>query len=224
MQKTLLICSVLVIVLSAANCKKGSTPGTSQTGDYQPLTAGSQWDYSVNGSNAGSYRITMLNKDTTINGKSYRVASNSASVNEYYAKFNSEYLRFNKFAELNNQVVELLYLKDNLAKGQTWTEVKTVNATITGLGSVPVTATLVFTIAEKGIQHVVDGVTFKDVIKVTVVPTFTAFGSPVPVNSSDLQYFYARNVGLINSKTSLVITLAGINITSETKLGAYIIK
>lgn len=223
MQKTLFVCTILFILLTASNCKKSSS-GTSQSGDYQPLTAGSQWDYTVTGSNAGSYRVTILNRDTTINGKSYRIASNSASVNEYYAKFNGEYLRFNKFAELNNQIVELLYLKDNLAKGQTWTEVKTVNATISGLGSVPVTATLVFTIAEKGIQHVVDGVTFKDVIKVTVVPSFTAFGSPVPVNASDLQYFYARNVGLINSKINIVISVAGVNTNSETKIGAYTIK
>jgi hypothetical protein len=223
MQKTLFICTILSIVLSAGNCKKSSTPAPGTAGDYQPLTVGSEWNYTVTGSNAGTYKVTILNRDTIVNGKTFRVASNSSGTNEYYAKFNGEYLRYNKFAELNNQTIELLYLKDNIAKGATWTEVKTVNVNIPGLGLVPVTATLGFTIAEKGIDHTVNGITFKDVIKVTVVPSFSAFGAPVAVDSYDLQYFYARNVGLIYNKTSLVITGA-INTSSETRIGAYTIK
>ena len=225
MQKSLFICTILFIVLSAGNCKKpGNDNPPAAENTYQPLTVGSEWNYTVTGSNAGTFKVTILNRDTTVNGKTYSVASNSAGPNEYYAKFASDYLRFNKFPELNNQLIELLYLKDNLAKGQTWTETKTINATITGLGTVPVTATLVFTIAEKGIDHVVNGVTFKDVIKVTVVPSFTAFGAGVPVDSHDLQYFYAKNIGLIYSKASIVISFAAINSSSETKLGAYTIK
>ena len=167
MQKSLFICTILFIVLTAGNCKKpGNDNPPAAENTYQPLTVGSEWNYTVTGSNAGTFKVTILNRDTTVNGKTYSVASNSAGPNEYYAKFASDYLRFNKFPELNNQLIELLYLKDNLAKGQTWTETKTINATITGLGTVPVTATLVFTIAEKGIDHVVNGVTFKDVIKV----------------------------------------------------------
>ncbi len=223
MQKTLFICTLLFIVLCAGNCKKPSTPDTSNTGDYQPLTVGSEWNYTVTGSNAGSYKVTILNRDTTINGKVYSVASNSAAVNEYYAKFNGEYLRYNKFAELNNQTIELLYLKDKLAKGQTWTEVKTVNITLGG-STVPVTATLVFTVADKGIDYVVNGTTFKNVIKVTVAPSFSIFGSTQNPDSYDLQYYYAFNVGLIYSKTSIVMALAGINQNSETKIGAYSIK
>ena len=223
MQKTLFICTLLFIVLCAGNCKKPSTPDTSNTGDYQPLTVGSEWNYTVTGSNAGSYKVTILNRDTTINGKVYSVASNSAAVNEYYAKFNGEYLRYNKFAELNNQTIELLYLKDKLAKGQTWTEVMTVNITLGG-STVPVTASLVFTVADKGIDYVVNGTTFKNVIKVTVAPSFSIFGSTQNPDSYDLQYYYAFNVGLIYSKTSIVMALAGINQNSETKIGAYSIK
>ncbi|MFZ9296630.1 MAG: hypothetical protein ACO259_10555, partial [Bacteroidia bacterium] len=189
----------------------------------QPLTVGSEWNYTVTGSNAGSYKVTILNRDTTINGKTYSVASNSASVNEYYAKFNGEYLRYNKFAELNNQTIELLYLKDKLAKGQTWTEVKTVNVTL-GSSSVPVTATLVFTVAEKGIDYVVNGTTFKNVIKITVSPSFSIFGSTQNPDSYDLQYYYAFNVGLIYSKTNIVLALAGINQSAETRIGSYTIK
>lgn len=222
MQKTLFVCTILFIVLTAGNCKKPSTPST-DNGDYQPLTVSSEWNYTVTGSNAGSYKVTILNRDTTINGKVYSVASNSAGVNEYYAKFNGEYLRYNKLAELNNQTIELLYLKDKLAKGATWTEVKTVNVNLSG-APVPVTATLVFTIAEKGIDYTVNGNTFKNVIKVTVAPSFSIFGSTQNPDSYDLQYYYALNVGLIYSKTSIVMALAGINQNAETKIGAYTIK
>lgn len=98
-----------------------------------------------------------------------------------------------------------------------------MNVTLGG-SSVPVTATLVFTIAEKGIDYVVNGTTFKNVIKVTVAPSFSIFGSTQNPDSYDLQYYYAFNVGLIYSKTSIVMALAGINQNSETKIGAYTIK
>jgi hypothetical protein len=231
MQKNLFSYTILFILFIAIGCKKpATTDPPPAAGDYQPLTVGSQWSYTVTGSNAGSFTFSVINKDSTINGRSYKVMANTAGSNEYIHKSGGSYYRYNPVVELNNQVVELLYLKDNLAKGQTWTEVKTVNVTITGFGSVPVTATLVCTIAEKGIDYVVNGVTFKDVIKVTVVPSFTAqlpppFGStPINPDSYDLQYFYAKNVGLIYSKTSMVITLASVNSSSETKLGAYTIK
>lgn len=223
MQKTLFICTILFIVLCAGNCKKPGSPNNTPTGDYQPLTVGNEWNYTVTGSNAGTYKVTILNRDTIINGKVYSVASNSASANEYYAKFSGEYLRYNKFAELNNQTIELLYLKDKLVKGATWTEIKTLNVT-SGGASIPVTANLVFTIAEKGIDYVVNGVTFHNVIKVTVAPSFSIYGSTQNPDSYDLQYFYAYNIGLVYSKTSIVMTLAGINHNSETKIGAYTIK
>ncbi len=225
MQKTFNTWIAFLLLFSVSSCKKqGGTNSPADSGDYQPLTVGSQWTYTVTGSNAGTFTFSVVNKDSTINGRNYKVIANTAGSNEYVHKSGGDYYRYNPVVELNNQVVELLYLKDNLAKGQSWTEVKTINATITGLGLVPITATLVCTIEEKGIDYVVNGVTFKDVIKVTVNPSFTAFGASVPVNSSDLQYYYSRNVGLIYSKTSLVISLASVNSSSETKLGSYTIK
>ena len=214
MQKSLFICTILFIVLSAGNCKKpGNDNLPAPENSYQPVTVGSEWNYTVTGSNAGTFKVTMLNKDTTVNGKAYKVASNSAGSNEYYHKSGGDYFRYTKVAELNNQEVELLYLTDNVNVGTTWTE--TEYATIHGI---PVTVQLAFTVSEKGISFVVNGVTFTDVIKVTVVPTF-----PVP-STSDLQYYYAKNIGLIYSKTNLSIPLASINSNSETKLGAYSIK
>jgi hypothetical protein len=225
MQKTILICATLFIVLCSGNCKKnGTNPPAADQGDYQPLTPGSEWNYTVTGgASAGSYKLTVLNRDSSVNGRSFRVFSNTAGSNEYYNKTGSDYFRFAAPAELNNQQIELLYLKDNLAKGQTWAETKTVRINFSGT-LVNVTAQFTYTVADKGIEHVVNGVTFKDVIKLTVVPVFTAFGSNIPIQSSSIQYFYARKVGLINNIIALKIELASIDVNTETKLGAYTIK
>jgi len=228
MQKNLLIFTLLLITLSAVNCKKNTDTTPPVTTDYQPLTTGSEWNYTVTGTNAGTFKITATNKDSVISGRSYKVFTNSGAANEYYYKSSGDYFRYNSIKELNNQLVEVLYLKDNLAKGQTWTETKTVNINVgPPLGTVPGTVQFVFTVSEKGIDHIVDGVTFKDVIKITAVPTFSVLvmGTPTSVPStSDLQYFYSKNIGLIYSKTILAIPLASINASSETKLGAYTIK
>jgi hypothetical protein len=227
MQKTFLICATMFIVLCSGNCKKnGTNPPAADQGDYQPLTAGSEWNYTTTGgASAGSYKLTVLNRDSSVNGRAFRVISNSSGGNEYYNKTGNDYYRFAKLAELNNQQFELLYLKDNIEKGQTWVETRSINVTVTGFGTVPVTAQFTFSIADKGIEHVVNGVTFKDVIRVTVVPVFTAFGSNIPVDpSSSIQYFYARKVGFINSKILLKIPLASVDSNTETKITSYTIK
>lgn len=228
MQKNLLIFTLLLMTLSAVNCKKNPDPTPPIATDYQPLTAGSEWNYTVTGTNAGTFKVTATSKDSVISGRTYKVFTNSGAANEYYYKSSGDYFRYNSIKELNNQLVEVLYLKDNLAKNQQWTETKTVNINVgPPLGTVPVTVQFVFTVSEKGIDHIVDGVTFKDVIKITAVPTFSVLvlGTPTSVPStSDLQYFYSKNVGLIYSKTILQIPSASINANSETKLGAYTIK
>ena len=223
MQKTLLISAALLIILTAGSCKKSSNIPV-DAGDFQPLTSGSEWNYSVTGTSTSTYKLTATGSDTLINGRVYKIFLNSTGANDYYNKTGSNYYRYTKLAELNNQPVELLYLNDNLAKGATWVETKTVNVSVTGLGTVPVTAQFTFTVADKGIDYIVNGVTFKDVIKITAVPSFTALGSPIPVTAFDLQYCYARKVGLVYSKTSMTIPLASINVNTETKVGTYLIK
>ncbi len=223
MQKQLLLCAAFAVLFISFGCKKKS-PTPTVTSTYQPLTTNSEWNYTVTGTTTASYKLTATATDTLINSRTYKIFSNSNAANEYYNKSNTDYFRYAKPAEFNNQPVELLYLKDDLAKGQTWVETKTISVNVTGFGLVPVTTQFTFTVADKGIDHTVNGVVFKDVIKITAVPSFTALGSTIPVTANDLQYFYAKNVGLINSKTILTIPLASVNINTETKLGAYTIK
>ena len=212
-------------IFLAGACKKKSEPGP--TGDFQPMTSGSSWTYAVTGTSSGSFTVTATDRDTSVNSRTFRVFTNTAGPNKYYNKTGSDYPRFSRLAELNNQSVELLYLKDNLNKGQSWVEVKSANVPITGLGTVPVTARFTFTVTEKGISRTVNGTAFTDVLQITAVPEFSAVVSSVPVtipSTSNLQYFYARRVGLINSLTALEIPLASISSNTETRLTAYTIK
>lgn len=192
--------------------------------NYQPDTAGSEWNYTTTGTNGGasvnnSYKLTSTSRDSVANSKTYKVFTNSIGPNEYYNKSGNDYYRITAFPGFG-QFLEVLYLKDNVTVGGSWQDTK--NVTVSGI---PVTVVSTFTIAEKGINHVVNAVTFKNVIKVNVTLVLTAFGTPVPVDpASSIQYFYANKIGMINNKVVFKIPLAAIDVNTETKLGAYTIK
>lgn len=232
MQKnTLLLCFFLYITLCSSDCnKKAPTPTpTPEVINYQPDAAGSEWNYTTIGTNGGaavnnSFKLTATSKDSVANGKTYKVFTNSVGPNEYYNKTGSDYFRITAFPGLN-QFLEVLYLKDNIAVGVTWQDTKNLSIPVTGFGLVPVIIVSTFTIAEKGIDHIVNGVTFKNVIKVNVTLALTAVGSPIPIDpTTSIQYFYSNKIGLINNKIVLKVPLASVDVNTETKVGAYTIK
>lgn len=226
MQYISVVALLLFTIGGTLSCKKKSS--SEPAGSFQPNSSGSTWNYTISGTLTGNFTLTATGRDTSIGTRLYRVFTNSAGPNEYYAQSGSDYFRYASLAELNNQAVELLYLKTNLAVGQTWVETKTVNATITGLGTRPITATLTFTVAEKGIRHTVNGTAYDDVLRIDVTPRFSVFVAPtsieIPVNSSNIRNYYARNVGLIQSFNALQIDVAGINTNTETRLTSYTIR
>ncbi|MEJ7680618.1 MAG: hypothetical protein WKG06_22745 [Segetibacter sp.] len=67
-----------------------------------------------------AYTLTVTDKDTVINSKTYKVLSSSDdSGNKYMAKIDSNYYRFASFAGIGS--FEELYLKDNRPVNGTWT-------------------------------------------------------------------------------------------------------
>lgn len=219
MQKNLLICAALLITLSAGNCKKNNGTGNPvDQGDYQPLTVGSEWNYSTTGTTGSGpvnsvFKLTVLNKDTVSSGKTYKVISNSVSQNEYYNKSGNDYNRIAFFAALP-QPVEVLNLKDNLALGGSWSEIE--NLTVSG---VPVPVNLNFVVEKNMFDTTMDGTTYKDVIKIRLTPAIAGV-----TITSDITYYYGRKVGLFYNKTVAVIPLASINVNTVTKLNSFIIK
>ena len=229
MQKNLFLLLTIVLLSVGISCKKKKNDTAAPAPDFQPLTAGSEWNYTITtGATSTSYKLTATSRDTLVNGRSYRVMTNSAGPNEYLNRTGSDYYRFANLAELNNQAVELLYLKDNLNRGQSWVETKNINIVLPPpVGTVPLTAKFTFTVAEKGIDHTVNGTLYRNVIRINAVPEFSALvlGAPSAIPStSDLRYFYAPGIGLINSVNNISIPLASINNSSETRLTSATIR
>jgi hypothetical protein len=218
MQKTLLICAILFVILSAGNCKKPSTPdpGT-PTSSYQPTTTGSEWNYTTTGTTASgpvntNFKLTATSKDSVSNGKTFRVFTNSAGANEYYVKVGNEYSRISVFPGLD-QRVELLYLKDNLTAGASWSETKTVTG-------IPVPVMVTYTIVGTKYDTSFAGTTFKDVIRVKVLPEVTGLS----FQENNIVYLFAKDVGMIANKVRLKSTMLAMDVNTETTLGVFVIK
>lgn len=221
MNKLLAVCAI--IALSGCKCKK-TTPAPAP---FMPTTAGSTWNYNTRSyapiPGTGSYVLTATSKDTVINTRTYRVFTNSNTGSEYYNQTGTDYYQFGDLAALN-QRLELLYLKD-VAAGTSWTDTKTI--TLTGIPA-PVSIPVNYQVTEAGISYVANGKTYTDVIHVKVTfGTISVSGFPItPV--TDLNFYYARGVGRIysRSKVAISVPLAGININTddEVTLVSYTIK
>lgn len=218
MQKTLLFCSILLIVLTAGNCKKPASPDQpADTASYQPTTTGSEWNYTTTGTTASgpvntSFKLTATSKDSSASGKTYRVFTNSAAANEYYVKVGNEYSRISVFPGLD-QSVELLYLKDNLSAGANWSETKTVTG-------VPFPVKVTYTMTRPKFDTTISGILFKEVISIKVFPEVTG----LTFQENDITYLFAKNVGMIANKVRLKSTMLAMDVNTETKLGVFTIK
>jgi hypothetical protein len=208
---------VLAFFVMAASCnKEADNSGTSPTapGNFQPIKANSTWDYEIANLVTGInsvFQLKATSKDTTANGRTYRVFTNSVGPNEYFNVTNEFHYQFGRFDALNT-VLDLLYLRSDLAVNGTWDETKTIN-----ISGTPLNVKFTYTIAEKGIVYTVGSKLYQKVTRVHVV--LSAPG--VPIASQDINFYYAENIGRIYSKVVLVVPLAGVNSSTETRLTAY---
>lgn len=222
MQKAIiLVCLVLYVTLTSSDCNKKPDPVPAAPVTYQPTTTGSEWNYTTTGTIASgpvniAYKLTATSKDTTSNGRTYKVFTNSVGPNEYYNKSGNDYYRISSFAALP-QSIEALYLKDNQAAGASWAETKTL--TIPG-APFPVPVNLNYSIVGNKFDTSFNGSNFKEVIRVKVSPSITG----ITIDNNDITYLFAKDVGMIVNKVRLKVTIAGIDVNTETKLGAYTIK
>jgi hypothetical protein len=194
-------CLVASSLFLFTNCSKDDdTPSTDKPANYSPLTVGSNWTYNSTEGNGDTipFTITVTDKDTGINGKTYKVLrSSDGSENNYLAKMDSDYYRFSSFAGIGS--LEELYLKDNRPVNSTWTN--STSFTIPGGLPVPLTANLTYIVKEKGASRAVNGKTYSDVIHINV--TISVIGQ----NFGGGDFFYAKDVGLIES--SIMLTPVG---------------
>lgn len=198
MKKTILALCCLCIL--AVSCKKNNPDNVAPADQpYSNTNDGSNWTYEQSTQDPTTGDTTSLidtvrvtGVDTTIgtgtDAKIYRVLSHTAGVNAYLNVSGNDYYQFQEIAMLGTQI-QALYLKDNVAVGTSWSQNETV--TVPGI-PIPITITLGSSITEKGTSKIVNGVTYNDVIGVKT--TLTVPGLTV---NSDIQNYYARNIGLI---------------------------
>ena len=218
----------LAISVAIISCKKETTTPVVVPDKYQTLTANSTWNYERTNkltTVSKNYTLTSTNRDSTVNGRAYHVFTNSSgSANEYYYISGNDYYTFQNLpATLISNPIEDIYLKDNATLNTSWTQ----SYAITSSG-VPLTITIVNTISGKALSKTVNGNVYTDVIHVTSALSASVLGIPLPAGAliSDVQSYYAKKYGMIQSKNKININYSGIvsNTDEETILKSADIK
>lgn len=182
------------------------------TNTYLPLTTGTYWNYNINtnGKTATS-KLTVLGTTKKINNKTYHFVKSvdggytntvyyNQSTHDYYVYTNSD-----------EATLEILFLKDNAAKGATWTTSagKASGFSVKCYGSIKAT----------NLTMTINGKTYKNVIQSHIDLKATFFFFPITVYSQD--YYVAKNIGIIkNVSTQLQPSKS----TTTTNISGYSIK
>jgi hypothetical protein len=190
----------------------GGGGGGGSTGDYQPVSANSEWDYTS--TTTGGSHMVALGTDTMINGLRYykfNTTSGGTSERGYISKMNGVYRTYGNFDPVG-QVVELVYLKDS-AVGANWTN----RITVSGFSNYHK-----YTVSGRDIQHTVNGRSYNTVIELTY-----DFSVDNPLGGGILsvgsgKYYYAKEVGLIEGYFGF--DFLGVSSSDTTRLLNYIIR
>ncbi len=222
--------SFIAFIVVCTGCSKSSDePGTTVSGDYFVTTSGSWWMYKNTSAAGGAdYKITMTSKDTVpvAGGITYKVLMNSLTGgSQYQAKSGNNYYRFAAIPAISANGTEELYLKSDQAVNATWQASYPV-----ALGTQNGTATLVYTIAEKGITKTIQGKSYSNVTHVSLAINGSVnVGPPLgtvgigTVGTGD--FYYAAGIGMISSKLNVNLSSFGApNVDESSELLTYEIK
>jgi hypothetical protein len=201
MKKYLLLLFPLGLLLLSGCVKDVSSLGVVGANDgtnanYQPLTTGSTWTYRTDYSSAFGYPfvdtavVTMGSKTLTISNLIYHLAYSKSTYKSlidtgYYGVNNHAYSIMQRLPG-STDGFELLYLKDNLAVGGTWT----ASTAASQLGNIQLAGKIV----EKGVSKLVAGKTYKNVIH-----TFLQLSTVISGQNFSFSYdiYVAQDVGII---------------------------
>lgn len=205
------LCFGVFILLSS--CQKEIDWGlsTSTSTDYQPVSANSTWAYTS--TSTGNYTVKSIGTDSAINGLRYYKfdRTGSGATSRFYVNKTGVTYRQYGFFPLASQVIDLFFLKDS-AVGTTWTN----TITVSGFSSYHK-----YTVAARGIQRVVNGTTFNNVIELDYRFTLdNPFGGGT-INAGGGKNYYAKGIGAIES--FYTIGYLAVNISDTTRLTSYTI-
>lgn len=226
MKTNILILFIATAIISSCSKKDDTTTDTPPTQDsYININAGSSWTYhEIDSSTAtpqsSDYIVTSTASDTTINSKKYHIYSYSYGGSEYLNLSGHDYYQYDSIPGGLGQIIERLYLKDNASANTTWLQNFSVN--ITGV-PFSIQGTLTNKIVETGISRTINSITYTDVIHVST----TISSSAIPTGlTSDINAFYAKNYGLIESSAIVNLDYMGItqNVNIRTQLMSAVLK
>jgi hypothetical protein len=137
MKKIVFGCFLASLALFSCSDDDNPAPGPSTGTAYMTTTAGATWTYDDIDSSTvpptlTTHTLVSTNRpDTSINGRSYHIYTNSNGSSEYYNISGSDYYVYQKLPDdLGGAQIEVLYLKSGAAVGTTWTQSN--NVTISG--------------------------------------------------------------------------------------------
>ena len=208
--KKLLFGGIFLSVLAISCSKDGDDEDTTPAENYLHTTAGSTWNYrTVDNANPGppeDYTRTSTSRDTTINGKTYHIYTNSASgESEYNGKSGNDYFIYQALpAELGGTNEENLYLKAGAAVNASWNQTYPID--VSGFS---INAVVTNKIVEKGTSKTVNGVAYTNVIHVKTDIAITGIPPGLVTFTTDIHQYYAPRVGLIQSDTKINVDFMG---------------
>ncbi|MEO6837762.1 MAG: hypothetical protein ABI185_05200 [Ginsengibacter sp.] len=227
MKTNIFLLFIATAIISSCS-KKDSTTNPTPTVTYINSNSGSSWTYNeVDSSTAtpknSNYTVSSTSTDTTINTKKYHIYSYSYGGSEYLNLSGSDYYQFDSVPGGLGQVIERLYLKDNLAVNSTWSQNFSVSMNVGGIPfSIPVT--LANQIRDTGISRMVNGINYTGVIHVST--TISSSSIPAADLTSSIDSYYAPNYGLIENSTLVKLNYLGVseNVNIKTQLVSSILK
>lgn len=203
MMKRFYLPLLCILAFSLIRCKKdlpdvSGTPDTTQ--GYQPLTKGSTWSYheTFNSTDYPALNdvITMTGARAVINGKTYYAATDKLDTvigTTYFYQGNGSYSI--RSAVLGAGItVEYLYLKDDVAIGQTWTAPISDDGTIQQFP-----AQVVGKVLKRDTSMTIGSMTFKSVIHTQLQLQYNITGSFETYQVID--FYVAKGVGIIEIDT-----------------------
>lgn len=177
-------------------------------GDYFPLTAGSWWSYDDMFFPGDT--LKMLNATTaTIGSNTYRLFKeydNDEQVvdTSYYRRAGDDYFDYTYTDAFTGslfdveQKEDLLFLKQTLATGETWTQ-GPYTGTINGINT---SLRYIFTCTNANASVTVNGKSFTNVYHITINPEKNN-GSGYVATGEVIEMFYAKGIGLIDTKITV---------------------
>lgn len=207
--------AAFAIVFTACNKDDDNTNngGSTDTQDYQPTSAGSNWQFSS--STSGNYTETATGADSTIDGEKYFVFDNSSDGRQYINKNGGVYKSYSYFEQIQSDL-KLTYLKD-AEVGATWDDV--VNYEYNGF-TVPITFD--YKIASRDADMTVNNKTYNNVITVDTKISASSLVVGGDGTIATGHRSYAKGVGVINSV--LDFNALGTSVKDSTYLLSYEIK